>query len=236
MPWTPPERPSELTENRLITAILNGTFPPGTNLPGERDLAIQLGITRPTLRTVLQRLGRDGWVEIRQGKPTRVRNYWEEGNLAVLVAVAMHASSVPADFVQNLLSVRILMSPAYGRLAVERRPHEVLQALRGLESLNDSAGEYAVFDWKLHQKLTILSGNPVFTLFINSVQGLYEVVGEAYYCHPETRAHSLGFYKSLAECARQKDGEAAQALIERIMRESSELWQTHFKNSNSAKD
>ncbi len=232
--WTPPEKPSELTENRLVTAIIDGTFPAGTNLPGERDLAAQLGITRPTLRTVLQRLARDGWVEIRQGKPTRVRNYWEEGNLAVLVAVAMHASSVPPDFVQNLLSVRILMSPAYGRLAVERNPQEVIHILQDLENLKDSAEDYARFDWKLHQKLTILSGNPVFTLFINSVQGLYEVVGGAYFCHPETRAHSLGFYKSLMECTSQKDGEAAQALIERIMRESSELWQKHFKNRNIA--
>jgi GntR family transcriptional regulator, negative regulator for fad regulon and positive regulator of fabA len=71
------------------------SFPPGSNLPGERELAVQFGVTRPTLREVLQRLERDGWIEIRQGKPTRVRDYWQEGNLAVLVAVALIKGELP---------------------------------------------------------------------------------------------------------------------------------------------
>ncbi|MEN4099414.1 MAG: GntR family transcriptional regulator, partial [Anaerolineaceae bacterium] len=95
MNWKPPEKPGELTESRLISAILANHFPPGSNLPGERELAVQFGVTRPTLREVLQRLERDGWVEIRQGKPTRVLNYWQEGNLAVLVAVALYQGEPP---------------------------------------------------------------------------------------------------------------------------------------------
>lgn len=47
--WSAPPKTNELTENRLITAILEGVFPINSNLPSERDLARQLGVTRPTL-------------------------------------------------------------------------------------------------------------------------------------------------------------------------------------------
>ncbi|MBN2500083.1 MAG: GntR family transcriptional regulator, partial [Anaerolineales bacterium] len=128
MDWDAPLKPNELCEQRLIAAILDGHFPIDSALPGERDLAEQLGVTRPTLRETLQRLARDGWLDIQQGKPTRVRNYWEEGNLAVLDAIARFPQQQPADFVPNLLYIRQLMAPAYARLAVERNA-ECIQAL-----------------------------------------------------------------------------------------------------------
>ena len=40
-----------------------------THLPSERDLADKIGVTRTTLREVLQRLARDGWLTIQHGKP-----------------------------------------------------------------------------------------------------------------------------------------------------------------------
>ncbi|MGC6744236.1 GntR family transcriptional regulator [Escherichia coli] len=46
-----------------ITASLPGLF-----LPAERELSELIGVTRTTLREVLQRLARDGWLTIQHGK------------------------------------------------------------------------------------------------------------------------------------------------------------------------
>ncbi len=70
-------RPSEHAESALVDAILDGEFPPGSVLPGERSLATQLGVTRPTLREAIQRLARDGWLTVAHGKPTVVNNFWQ---------------------------------------------------------------------------------------------------------------------------------------------------------------
>ncbi len=126
MNWTVPPKPAEITEERIIDAILEGHFPVSSNLPAERELAIQLGITRPTLREALQRLACDGWIEIRHGRPTRVRDYWHEGSLGVLGAIARRTQHIPEDFIPNLLQVRILLAPAYTRLAVERDADQVI--------------------------------------------------------------------------------------------------------------
>jgi len=47
--------------------IQNGHFPPATRLPAERELAQQLGVSRPSLREALIALEIDGTVEIRSG-------------------------------------------------------------------------------------------------------------------------------------------------------------------------
>ena len=58
MNWTSPQKPAEVAESRLITAILDGRFPIGQPLPPERELAGQLGVSRPALREALQRMAR----------------------------------------------------------------------------------------------------------------------------------------------------------------------------------
>jgi DNA-binding FadR family transcriptional regulator len=48
MNWETRPKPADLAESRLIVAILDGHFPIGDTLPAERELATQLGVTRPT--------------------------------------------------------------------------------------------------------------------------------------------------------------------------------------------
>ena len=224
MNWLPPSKPAELTENRLIAAFLDGTFPVDSNLPAERELAVQLGVTRPTLREALQRLARDGWLEIRQGKPTRIRNYWQEGSLAVLAAIARREENPPADFVPNLLSVRVLLAPAYTRLAVEKAPASIVDLLRSAAQLTDDPSTFSAFDWQVHRQLTICSGNPVFTLILNGFQNLYLEMGTRYFSLPHARQSSRGFYRDLLDAAQRGDGISAAGLAARIMQESLAIW------------
>ena len=224
MNWSTPEKPAELTEGRLVAAFLDGAFPVDSTLPAERELALQLGVTRPTLREALQRLARDGWLEIRQGKPTRVRNYWQEGNLAVLAAIARRRQDLPANFVPNLLSVRVLLAPAYARLAVEHAPHCIISLLEESPGSTGTPEVFSSFDWQVHHQLTICSGNPVFTLILNGFQDLYTEMGKLYFSVPETRASSLAFYAGLLKFARAGNADGASVLTETVMAESLAFW------------
>jgi GntR family negative regulator for fad regulon and positive regulator of fabA len=224
MNWSAPPRPAELTERRLLQAVLEGKFPPGSTLPAERELAAQLGVTRPTLREALQRLARDGWFEIQHGKLTRVRDYWREGNLNVLSALVRYSQHLPADFVPNLLAVRLSMAPAYTRAAVERAADEVLALLSGYLDLEDSAGRFAEADWDLHRGLTLASGNPVYTLILNGFAGFYVQMARLYFSQPQARAASRAWYTELLAAARAGDAAAAEQVTRQAMQESIDLW------------
>jgi GntR family negative regulator for fad regulon and positive regulator of fabA len=225
MDWTAPLKPAEITEERLIEAILDGTFAIDSYLPAERDLAVQIGVTRPTLREALQRLGRDGWIEIRHGKPTRVRNYWQEGNLGVLGAIARRSQNLPPDFIANLLYVRLLMAPAYTCLAVERQPEAIAEMLEKASQLDDQVQAMAEFDWQLHHRLTIASGNPIFTLILNGFASLYVPMACQYFASPAARASSKTFYARLLEATRFCDSVIAEDITRQTMQDSLALWQ-----------
>ena len=224
MDWQPAPRPAELAESRLIAAILDGSFPVNSTLPPERELAAQLGVPRPTLREALQRLARDGWLEIRHGRLTRVRDYWAEGGLGVLAAIARHQDGLAPDFVPNLLSLRLLLAPAYARLAVEHEPEAVADLLGDYAALPDDPQDLAAADWALHRALTIASGNPVFTLILNGFGDLYLRLAVRYFALPRARRRSRRFYADLLDAARAADGARAEQVARAVMAESLALW------------
>jgi GntR family transcriptional regulator, negative regulator for fad regulon and positive regulator of fabA len=224
--WSPPKRPAVYAEKSLILAILNEDYPPGSILPSERELAGKLGITRPTLRETLQRLERDGWLTIQQGKSTRVNNYQKEGGLNVLNALVQYSENLPTNFIPNLLQVRLALAPAYTRQAVENSPAQVIEYLMDYSSLDDYPEDYASFDWHLHHTLTIASGNPIFTLILNGFAGFYENMACIYFKEINNRQASREFYKSLFEAVKIKDAIAAENITLSMMYKSIKLWES----------
>ena len=226
MDWQPSPKPAELAENRLIDAILDDVFPAGSNLPAERELCVKLGVTRPTLREALQRLTRDGWIEIRQGRPTRVRDYWKEGSLGVLGAIARHQEHLPLDFVSNLLTVRRLLAPAYTRMAAERSPNQIVALLERLATLEDNPAAFAAADYELHYQLTVASGNPVFTLILNGFRELYQNMACIYFGSSIARSRSRVFYADLLASIRANDPGRVEAFTQQVMDDSLSLWES----------
>lgn len=225
MDWSFPLRPVDHAEHVLITAILEGRFPPGSTLPGERELAAMLGVTRPTLREVLRRVERDGWVTIRQGKPTVVNDFWWDGGLNILSGIVRHSRALPPDFVPNLLRVRLDIAPSYTGLAVGRDPQTVAALLAGYESLEDTPPAFATFDWMLQRCLAVRSGNPVYAMILNGFTGFYEPLAQGYFALPDARDTSRGFYARLLEAAHRGDAGAAEQITRAVMQESINLWQ-----------
>jgi len=222
--WSAPQRPIEYVEEKLITAILDGKYPPNTSLPGERTLAAQLGVTRPTLREVLRRLERDGWLTIRQGKSTRVNDIWTEGGLNVLSAIVRYSKVLPPSFVDNLLNARAVLAPAYTQLALENDPAQVIALLEQSASLPDTPAAYASYDWELHHTLTIASGNPIYTLILNGFADFYQHMALFYFANPQARQASQAFYAQLLQCARGGGDLEADRLAREMMLKSVQLW------------
>jgi len=69
------EKIADVVAKELEKNILQGLWVPGERLPAERELAVQLSVSRPSLRTAIQRLEKQGLVETRQGGGTFVMNF-----------------------------------------------------------------------------------------------------------------------------------------------------------------
>src|SRR6476659_9242521 len=64
---------------QLRGLITGGEFAAGSRLPAERDLARQLGVSRPSVREALIALEVEGWVEVRVGSGVYIRHH-PQGN------------------------------------------------------------------------------------------------------------------------------------------------------------
>ena len=229
-----PLRPASHAESALVSGILKGTYPPGAELPAERQLSEALGVTRPTLREALQRLARDGWVDIRHGRSTRVVDVLSDGGLNVLGGLVAHGEALPDGFVERLLEVRLAMAPAYARAAVARDAPSVAAGLSGAKALEDEPSSYASFDWGLHRLLTGASGNFVWRLILNGFRGFYEEMARLYFSSPEAREASRAYYAALLSAARRGDAAAAERVTRNVMARSLDLWRVAGGNGTGA--
>lgn len=223
--WTAPQRPAVYAEQALVTEILNGTYPPGSKLPAERELAAMLGVTRPTLREALRRLESDGWLFVQQGKATQVNDFWRDGGLNLLSSLVRNSQELPPRFIPDLLEVRLVMAPAYTRAAVHLSPIEVINFVETYKNLEDSAPSFASFDWALHKNLAYNSQNPIYTLILNGFSGFYEQMGCLYFKYPPAKATSLNYYADLLETTKRRDAEKAEQITRSVMQESLSLWE-----------
>jgi GntR family negative regulator for fad regulon and positive regulator of fabA len=226
--------PAGFAEQYIIQSIWKNHFAPGTILPAERELSELIGVTRTTLREVLQRLARDGWLTIQHGKPTRVNNFWETSGLNILEPLArLDPDGVP-DLVEQLLSAKTNISVIFIRGALKNNPEKSLEILGKAESLDDCAHSYAVFDYQLHHELSFASGNPIYALILNGFKGLYNRVGEYYFSDPQGRELARKYYSDLAKLAQSGEPDNALYLVREYGVKSGQVW--HRLRENLPKD
>jgi len=87
----------------LINAIVDGEFPINSNLPPSVIWRSSWASRARLCARPCSACARC-WIEIRHGKSTRVRDYWHEGNLAVLGTIARHQDHLPVEFVPTCAS------------------------------------------------------------------------------------------------------------------------------------
>jgi GntR family negative regulator for fad regulon and positive regulator of fabA len=223
-----PIKPAQHAESSLFSAILAGEYPPGSPIPPERELAEKIGVTRPTLREALQRMARDGWLDIQQGKPTMVRDYMRQGGMGVIATMTRLADRVPSDFIGYFLDFRSLILPPISRKAVENRPAELEGYLILSKKLPDTAQAYVDYDWGLQLEMATASGNPFFRVIFNDFALMYRQWGVRYFLSRKARKLSARYYDELLELIVKRDPTGVEALVSLVMSQVTALWKSQM--------
>jgi len=224
------QSPAGFAEEYIIESIWNNRFPPGSILPAERELSELIGVTRTTLREVLQRLARDGWLTIQHGKPTKVNNFWETSGLNILETLArLDHDSVP-QLIDNLLSVRTNIATIFIRTAIRQHPEKAQEVLATADRVEDHADAFAALDYSIFRGLAFASGNPIYGLILNGMKGLYTRIGRHYFSSPEARSLALGFYHRLGTICKEGLYDQVFDTVRTYGRESGEIWHRMQKN------
>ncbi|MCW8880288.1 MAG: fatty acid metabolism transcriptional regulator FadR [Kangiellaceae bacterium] len=228
--------PAAFAEEYIVDSIWNGKFAPGTILPAERELSELIGVTRTTLREVLQRLARDGWLTIQHGKPTKVNNIWETAGLHILETITRLDDAGSLKLADQLLDVRTQFGGIYFRFAMKENHEKMAELLSEVDSVEETAEAYIAFDWRVQHECAGLSGNPVYILMLNGFKNIYYRIGRFYFSDPETRRLSKEYYENLRQIVREQDFNKLADAIWDYGRKSGELWTNMRANLTSLKD
>ena len=219
------ERATDRAERYLIQSIVSGTYPPHTDLPGERTLSKDLDFARPALREAMQRLSRDGWLDIQQGKPTRIRDYLKDGNLNILTGLLKADPDLVPNLVPDLLEMWELLAPDYTASSVRRAPGLILDLLESFSRLPDEPEDYAASMWELHHTLIAYCDNLVYGLIFNTFQDFYHQLARYYYTEPDRRQLARELWTDLEDPIQNLDTQAAAELVSGFVSRTKEFWQ-----------
>jgi len=194
----------------LVARIHSGVFAPGSYLPSERDLAQQMGVSRPSVREALIALEVMGLVEVRVGDGVLVCDH------RIPVTVTGDENS-PLEQLQ----ARMMLEGEVAGLAAENATDEQLAALD--MSLITMAGvindrtRFLEEDQRFHMAVVVASGSQTLIdlvqfLWAQRTLPVYRAFEERFTGAAEQTA-VLEEHRGIVEAIRQRDTRKARSAM-----------------------
>ena len=192
---------------RLEAMILEGTLKAGERLPAERVLAEQFGVSRPSLREAIQKLGAKGLLVSRQGGG----NYVSEGLGSMFSDPLLHLLESNPEAQRDLLEFRHTLEGSCAYYAAQRATEVDHQRLKqAFDTLQDcyqgygkvSRAEEGAADAAFHLAIAEASHNAV---LLHTIRGLFDLlkrnvvtnIGGMYQQRSETRDMLISQHRDL---------------------------------------
>ena len=163
--------PKKIT-TRLLSLIKEKHLKPGDKLPPERELAVMMQVSRPSLREALQALALMNIIEIRQGDGTYVTSL-EPG---LLVEPFHFLFALDDSALLGLFEARKIVEVGLVALAAQRITAEEIAGLelclaKSLQAAEDPDA-FLQADLELHKKIALAARNPIMQRFMDSISQL----------------------------------------------------------------
>ncbi|MCI9888719.1 FadR family transcriptional regulator [Micrococcales bacterium 31B] len=201
--------PFEHCVEQLGTAIKFGILRPGTQLPGERDLAAQMGVSRATVREAITALRTAGLVSTQRGRgggTTVLEAANPAPGASALTATRETGPEATPDLeadVRDLLTFREATEPGYARVAAacETTADEAEWLRAALRATQQAAtpSEYRAADARFHLTIARLTGSPrVVSTATDTLQQVHRLLDRIPFL-PTNIDHAQSEHESLVE-------------------------------------
>ena len=191
--------------------IERGALKPGDRLPGERDLAMQIGVSRPTIRAGLRTLAAMGVVHSRHGSGT----YIPDGPPALNTDALSLLAALHGFTREEMYEARRILEVGAAELAAERATADQVATLaEEVASLFASMQDPEVFlvhDINFHRGVAAASGNPIVASLVEMVSALYyeQRRDTASRASDRDLRDAAQAHRRIYQAIRARDGEAA---------------------------
>ena len=180
-------RISDQVAERILDWIARGELEPGQRLPGERQLAEQLAVSRVSVRAALQKLKTQGFLTAVQGGGTRVVS-----SAGAMDGALTEMVRFKHDNLFDLVEIRIQLETWAARRAAERATPEQVAAIgRVVAAMTAPDRDRTADDMDFHMAIARAAGSPVYLHILTTIR---ETLGQMVKFH-----HSPAFAEGQEE-------------------------------------
>jgi DNA-binding FadR family transcriptional regulator len=228
-----PQRLYRQIAEQLRALMSGGEFQPGERLPAERDLAKQMGVSRPSVREALIALEVEGWVEVRTGS-------------GVFVLDRKRPRKIETKVPENewgpleILRARRVVEGEIAALAAQHAKRKDVDAIRRAIALMHGDTERGIAptsgDRAFHTAIAEAAGNAVLVdtvhTFWDARRGpLFERLGDYFENVPSWRT-AIGEHEAILEAIRAHDAAAARDAMHTHMDKSHARFTASWSKAN----
>ncbi|WP_342620506.1 FadR/GntR family transcriptional regulator [Rhodoferax sp. GW822-FHT02A01] len=209
--------------DQIRTLIDKGNYAVGARLPPERELAQQLGVSRPSVREALIALEIEGCVEVRMGAGVYVCSVTQR---------KPQAQATMGESPIELMQARAAIEGTVVQMACAKATPAALATLR--QTLDNMLSAMAqnrsplAYDRQFHQTIAAMSGNTVLERLVGELfDERHSPITARLSAHSEsgqTWATALQEHEAILRALENRDVLAAQTAVRAHLQASEQRW------------
>jgi GntR family transcriptional regulator, transcriptional repressor for pyruvate dehydrogenase complex len=211
-----PARKADIIQD-MQNRILGGEWKPGSQLPSERELAVEYGVSRPVIREAMAGLVELGFIEIHPGRGSFVRGVKVDD----LSGSLNRAATLAKITARELVFARLGLECAAAELAAKLAPQHNDRLWAALEehSVAKTLQSLADTDLAFHETVVASSGNPLLVLMFGAIRNQVHALMLRSHSDPKVQVQGEPYHERIVKAI--VAGDSAQARD--LMREHLEL-------------
>jgi DNA-binding FadR family transcriptional regulator len=203
--------------DQIMERVGDGRLPRGTKLPSERDLAAQMGVSRPSVREALIVLELFGVVEIRIGQGTFV-----VGKPASLETLSLSKMVSPFDLLEARSAIEsnvaVLVARKWKDGTIDERAfkkiYEIDKQMKRIVGDEDRVEEFFRLGLAFHEALAEASNNEVLSEVVGNLveatsHPLWALINKKILENRNARENQIREHEIVVDAIQGGDGEAA---------------------------
>lgn len=216
--------------DQIAALIDRGEYGAGQRLPPERDLAKQLGVSRPSVREALIALEVEGYVEVRVGSGVYVldRNAHE----TAAPAASLPADSGPFELIRARWLIEAECAALAAKEATRAQVRAIEEALDAMEADKDNGTMPLGADRLFHLRIAEASGNSALALVVKTLwdqrQGPLFLRLEHHFDTPALWTVAIREHREIVSAIARHDASAARAAMRRHMNHAAKRFSTSW--------
>ena len=227
-----PRKVTAIAAEQIVEAIQRGDYPVGSKLPSEFELAVQMGVSRPSIREALSALQAMSVIESRPGS----------GNYVVRLPssdeedAAVHLIESEAGC-REVMEARQALEPPVAALVATKGSSKVVSDLRGIlgsmrkHAARDDFDSYLDADKAFHRTLAEAAGNSLVAAAISPLlntmdQHVYREFTRHYYLKNVDDLKTVSdLHSDVLDAIERGDGATAFAKMVEHWTRMREIWE-----------